>query len=135
MTIQTGVVVGGVRVLLQLEGAVVTLVALVLFARTDASGWQFAALFLVPDLGVLGYLAGPRVGALTYNTLHTYTLPLALWVLAPAGGHAAAAALIWLAHIGFDRAVGLGLKYGGSFRVTHLGELGQGVSGAGAGRP
>ena len=52
MTIQTGAVVGSVRTLLRLEGAVVTLVAMVLFARADASWWLFAASFLLPDLGL-----------------------------------------------------------------------------------
>jgi hypothetical protein len=33
-------------------------------------------------------------------------------------------ALIWLAHIGCDRALGLGLKYGDGLRLTHLGRLG-----------
>ena len=134
MTIQTGAVVGGVRTLLRLEGAVVTLVAVVLFARADANWWLFAACFLLPDLGLLGYLAGARVGALTYNTVHTYALPWALWVLAPAGSHAQILALTWLAHIGFDRMWGLGLKYGGSFRATHLGEVGRAAAGQSAGQ-
>ena len=32
--------------------------------------------------------------------------------------------LIWLAHIGFDRALGYGLKYTQGFRYTHLGRVG-----------
>jgi hypothetical protein len=32
-------------------------------------------------------------------------------------------AMIWLAHIGFDRALGYGLKYSAGFGFTHLGRL------------
>jgi hypothetical protein len=34
-------------------------------------------------------------------------------------------AMIWLAHIGFDRALGFGLKYSAGFGFTHLGRIGK----------
>jgi hypothetical protein len=34
-------------------------------------------------------------------------------------------AIIWLAHIGFDRALGYGLKYAAGFGFTHLGRIGK----------
>ena len=34
-------------------------------------------------------------------------------------------ALIWFAHIGFDRMLGYGLKHGAGFRFTHLGRIGK----------
>jgi hypothetical protein len=37
----------------------------------------------------------------------------------------AALGLLWLAHIGMDRAFGFGLKYPDSFRHTHLGVIGR----------
>ena len=33
--------------------------------------------------------------------------------------------LIWLAHIGFDRALGYGLKHPSAFQHTHLGLIGK----------
>jgi hypothetical protein len=33
--------------------------------------------------------------------------------------------LIWCAHIGFDRALGYGLKSPEGFRFTHLGKIGR----------
>ena len=33
--------------------------------------------------------------------------------------------LIWCAHIGFDRALGYGLKSPEGFRLTHLGKIGR----------
>ena len=34
-------------------------------------------------------------------------------------------AMIWLAHIGFDRALGYGLKYERGFGFTHMGRIGK----------
>jgi hypothetical protein len=36
-----------------------------------------------------------------------------------------AIALIWAAHIGFDRLLGYGLKYPTAFTDTHLGKIGR----------
>ncbi len=84
--------------------------------------WLLLVLALAPDLSMLAYLAGSRVGSLGYNVVHTYTLPLAL------GGAglwfdvriATLVALVWAAHIGADRLVGYGLKFDTGFTETHL---------------
>jgi len=120
-------VTGTPRVLLRLEGACVLIIAIVLYSRLAESWWLFAILFLAPDLSFLGYLAGPRLGAIAYNLLHTITGPI---LLALAGlfvpyEPAVAVALIWLAHCGFDRALGYGLKYEAGFGFTHLGRIGR----------
>jgi hypothetical protein len=92
------------------------------------AGWgTFAACFLLPDLSFLGYLAGPRIGAFTYNVAHSYIGPLlctTAFLLYPSAS-LNAAILIWLAHIGFDRALGYGLKYSEGFKHTHLGLIGR----------
>ena len=114
---------GGVRVVLQLEGLTVMAVAVTAFASLHASWWLFAALFLAPDIAFLGYLANPRVGAIAYNTLHSYIGPLILGVAAYFGQAPSLIPyiLIWVAHLGFDRALGYGLKYASAFGDTHLG--------------
>ncbi len=109
--------------LLRLEGAALGVGSVALYAAGGHSWLTFAALFLAPDLSIAAYFAGPRVGAAVYNALHWTVPALALaafgWA-APSSG-ALAVALIWLAHIGMDRALGFGLKYGAGFRNTHLG--------------
>lgn len=86
----------------------------------------FALLILAPDVSMLGYLGGPRVGAVLYNLAHTYAAPalLATLALIRLEPELVAAALIWTAHIGLDRALGFGLKLPTGFRDTHLGRLG-----------
>ena len=92
------------------------------YGLTDGSWTMFALLILAPDVFMLGYVAGPRVGAVTYNIGHTLLVPLALIGAGAIFGHDTLlhVGLIWAAHIGIDRAVGYGLKYGSRFRETHL---------------
>jgi len=121
-----GFVTGRVRLLLRLEGFAAFAAALAVYWRSDYSWTAFAVFFLAPDLLMLGYLAGPRAGALGYDLVHTYVLPVALVCFGFFGGApiAAAGGLIWIAHIGFDRALGYGLKYPIAFGDTHLGGRG-----------
>jgi hypothetical protein len=116
-----------VLTLLRLEGLAVAIVSAVLYARTGASWWLFAVLWLVPDLSMLGYLAGSCRGSRTYNAAHTYVVPGAM-ALCALLLHASALlpfALIWVNHIGVDRLMGYGLKYADGFGWTHLGRLGK----------
>ncbi len=120
-------VTGWPRLLLRLEGACILVAALLAYGWLGPSWWLFAALLFVPDLSMLGYAAGPAVGAALYNAAHTLALPLVGLPLAIAVCHpeAVGLALIWFAHIGLDRAVGYGLKYGSGFGDTHLGVIGR----------
>ena len=125
--IGAGFVTGGVQLILRLEGGAVLAAAAAFYFNAGFSWVLFAVLFLTPDLSMLGYLAGPRIGAAAYNLVHTYAVALAL---AGAGFFAGlplveAVGVIFLAHIGFDRALGYGLKYRSAFADTHLGRIGR----------
>jgi hypothetical protein len=114
--------------LLRLEGLTVAAISAVLYAQAGASWWLFAAVWLAPDLSMLGYLTGrPCWGARIYNTFHTYALPgvLALAALLLHARGLMPIALIWINHIGVDRLLGFGLKYGEGFGWTHLGYVGK----------
>jgi hypothetical protein len=113
----------------RLEGAGVCLSALALFALLgDGVAWWLAVLlFFTPDIGFVGYIAGPRIGAFVYNLVHLYafgTVLLAVGVGLDAPVLAALGAL-WVAHAGFDRILGYGLKSPEGFTVTHLGIIGR----------
>ena len=112
---------------LRLEGLAALAVATVLYAATGHGWLLFAALFFAPDLAMLGYLAGPAVGARAYNLAHTYAAPAVLAGIGWAMGASlpVALALVWAAHIGFDRALGYGLKLPTGFHDTHLGRIGR----------
>lgn len=119
-------VTGSARTWLRTEGLVVLLAAILFYRQLGASWLLFAVLFLAPDLSMLGYLAGSRVGAAAYNVVHSYALPVTLLVAAVFTQHrtAVSCALIWIAHIALDRTLGYGLKYPSAFGETHLGRIG-----------
>ena len=115
-----------VTAFLRIEGFAIFTAAVTAFHLTGGNWWLFAVLILAPDLSFVGALAGQRAGAWSYNLAHTYAVPLTLGAVVwlAGGAWALPVSLIWLAHIGVDRALGYGLKYD-RFDVTHLGLIGK----------
>jgi hypothetical protein len=116
-----------ISTLLRVEGLVAFVAAVTAFQLLGGNWWLFAALILAPDLAFFGALAGYRTGARIYNIAHTYSLPAVLGGLSWLTGTAwlVPVALIWIAHIGIDRAIGYGLKYPELDHATHLGWIGK----------
>jgi Domain of unknown function (DUF4260) len=116
-----------IRMILCLEGLAVAALTALLYARSGASWWLFAALWLAPDLSILGYLSRPCRGARIYNSVHAYVTPITLAVCALLLGAPKLLpfALIWVNHIAVDRMLGYGLKYSDGFQWTHLGRVGR----------
>ena len=114
-----------VRLALRLDGAAVGAGAVAVYLDQGYSWLAFLLLWLVPDVGALGYLAGNRTGAVVYDVTHFEGWPIALGVagVLADSGVAVQLALIWLSHIGMDRAIGYGLKYPSAFKDTHLQRL------------
>ena len=107
--------------LLRVESAVVFLTMIWLYDRYGGAWWLFALLFFVPDLSAIGYAFGPTAGAVAYNAAHAYVLPaVAVSILGYWSDRSVDIAIIWAAHIAFDRTIGYGLKYPGARKETHL---------------
>ncbi|WP_414684757.1 DUF4260 domain-containing protein [Methylosinus sp.] len=123
----SGSVLGWPKLLLRLEGAALMAAALFAYFGLGADWRLLAWLFLFPDLSMAFYLAGPRIGAIAYNAAHTTIIPFAVLGAGVYLGQGLmiSIALIHLAHIGFDRMLGFGLKYGAAFGDTHLGRVGR----------
>ena len=113
--------------ILRAEWLSVAVAVLVAYGWSGASWSLFFLLIFVPDLSMLGYLAGPRRGAVVYNAFHVLVWPALLLV----GGLVLQQRLlvdlaaIWTVHIAIDRALGYGLKLPGGFGETHLGRIGR----------
>jgi Domain of unknown function (DUF4260) len=119
--------VRGVDAILRAEAAALFVAGVLLYAQLGGDALWLLPLLLVPDVSMVGYLAGPRAGAITYNLVHN--LALALGVVA-IGWFAALAPLalfgaVLVAHVGMDRALGYGLKLATGFKDTHLGRIGR----------
>ena len=115
------------RTWLRLEGAAALAAGIALYGWLGASWLAVLPLLLVPDISMVGYLRGPRLGALTYNLFHNWAIGLAVLGLGLASGIGAVsvAGAILIAHVGMDRALGYGLKLPTSFQDTHLGRIGK----------
>ena len=126
-------VAGAPRIMLRVEGLAILLIATLAFVELDGSSalslrwWWLAPIFFAPDLSMLGYVLGPRIGSVLYNAAHNYAAPLVIGAFAFHSLDRASFALclLWIAHIGFDRALGYGLKYASGFSDTHLGRIGK----------
>jgi len=118
---------GSVSTLLRVEGFVALAGAVTAYWFLDGNWWLFALLLLAPDLAFLAYSAGEKSGAKVYNLAHTYSVPAVLGAIGWFGGIGwlVPLALIWIAHIGMDRALGYGFKYPGQSGWTHIGPMGK----------
>lgn len=113
--------------LLKFEDLGTFLLSIFLFGQLDFAWWLYPALLLLPDLSMLGYLLGPKAGAITYNFFHHKLLGMTGWMLGmwlnwPV---LALTGLILFGHAAMDRLFGYGLKYPNSFYNTHLGWIGE----------
>ena len=114
-----------VRQWLRAEGFAGLVLGWVVWQSLGGELLWFVPALLLPDVTMLGYLGGNHTGAIAYNLAHTLTLPLALLFISYLQHWHLALALIWTAHIAFDRLLGYGLKYPTSFQDTHLGRIGR----------
>lgn len=112
--------------LLALEEVLLVGLAVYLFGQLDYSWWIFLVLFFAPDVSILAYAGGPKMGAVVYNIIHHRGLGIILYIAgAVVGlGWVQLAGLIVLGHASFDRIFGYGLKYPDAFSHTHLGWIG-----------
>lgn len=112
----------------RIEGTLVFLAGLALSAFTGygVPWWWAVLVFFVPDLSFAAYSFGSRWGAVVYNAAHMYALGIILVAFGAAtdAGLPSALGSLWLAHSGFDRMLGYGLKSPAGFNVTHLGRIG-----------
>jgi hypothetical protein len=124
-----------VKWILRIESAAIAVVGVVAYLSLGGEALWLLPLLLAPDLSALGYLAGPRIGAATYNLVHNWATASVLALLAIVTGELwpLLAGAVVAAHVGMDRALGYGLKLPTSFQDTHLGRIGRRPVGAVAG--
>jgi hypothetical protein len=110
---------------LRAEGLAAFAAGLAGFLFLGLPWWAFVLLLMVPDVSMVGYRRGPRVGAIFYNVGHDLVTGVAIAGAGLAIGlvPVTAAGAVLVAHSGLDRMVGFGLKFPSSFKDTHLGRI------------
>jgi hypothetical protein len=113
-------------IILRAEQIAVLLAGVGLWLANGGPPLLLVPALLAPDLSMIGYLRGPRLGSITYNAVHNLVFGLALIGLGwwSATGWLLLAGAVVTAHVGSDRALGYGLKLPTDFRDTHLGRIG-----------
>jgi len=113
------------KTLLKLEDVAFLVLAVATFAHLDYPWWVYLALFLVPDISMIGYLASTKVGAGLYNLVHHQGVALAACLVGAWYGSEPLllAGAVLLGHSALDRILGFGLKYPDAFAHTHLDEI------------
>lgn len=112
--------------LIKIEEVILFLLGIYLFSLLHYSWWWFVGLILAPDIGMLGYIFGNRMGAIGYNLFHHKGLAIAIYLI---GIYLSLPlcqliGIILFSHASLDRIFGYGLKYNKGFKYTHLGEIG-----------
>ncbi|UUC45884.1 DUF4260 domain-containing protein [Flavobacterium cerinum] len=113
--------------IIQLEELAQFVVGFILFLQTDYTWWWFPLLLLVPDMSMLGYVFGNKIGAYSYNIAHHKGVAILVYL---AGIYTVnpvlqLAGIILFSHSSMDRIFGYGLKYTTGFSNTHLGIIGK----------
>lgn len=111
--------------LLRLESAAILIGAIALYADAGWSWLVFVGLLIAPDISLLALAVNDRLGAVLYDVVHNYSLPVALGVVSLLADASLGVqiATVWIAHIGMDRLIGYGLRYPSNSKETHLQRL------------
>ena len=116
---------------LKLEEAALWLLSILVFAQLEFSWWWYPLLLLLPDISMVGYLSGPRPGAIIYNFWHHRLTALSIFAIGfwSDSQWLMLARCILFGHIAMDRIFGYGLKFSSGFQDTHLGKIGKNGNG------
>ena len=113
----------------RLENVSIALLSLLVYSRSGFAWYWLPLLFIAFDLSALGYVVNAKIGALGYNLVHNYLIPVGALLFGLAIENTPdwlfLVCLVWIFHIAADRVMGYGLKYPDSFGHTHLGMIGK----------
>src|SRR5690554_1569571 len=112
---------------LKLEELAQFVFGIYLFSNLDFEWWWFLVLILLPDMSMIGYALGNKIGAYSYNLFHHKAVAIAVYLSGIYLNNSIVelAGIILFAHSAMDRMFGFGLKFITSFNDTHLGKIGK----------
>lgn len=113
--------------LIKSEEAAMLLLSIFLWAQLHYAWYWWLVWILAPDLSMLAYLGGNRIGAIGYNFVHHKGVAIVVYLLGWYWSDRLleGAGMILFGHSCMDRGMGYGLKYFSGFQDTHLGKIGK----------
>jgi hypothetical protein len=110
------------KTLIKIEEVAMLVLSIYALNVLKSPWWYYLLLALGPDISMVGYLGGNRVGAVVYNLFHHKAVAILVFLIGAMLGepHLQAAGIILFGHSTMDRALGFGLKYQRGFKFTHL---------------
>jgi Domain of unknown function (DUF4260) len=99
---------------LRTESLAVIVCAIWLYAQYGRGWLLFVLFFALPDLSLGVHVVSRRVGNVIYNLAHSYVVGVGLTAIAlyTSRSYFLPLALTWIAHISFDRLIGLPFPMG-----------------------
>jgi hypothetical protein len=93
----------------------------------DAEWWYYPLLLLGPDISMIGYATGNKIGAFLYNLFHHKGVAIIIFILGVLLPDMTIQliGIILFGHSSMDRMFGYGLKLKEGFKSTHLGLIGK----------
>jgi len=90
------------------------------------SWWYYGLMLIAPDLSMLGYMFGKKVGAASYNFFHHKGVAAVAIIIGAEMKltYLLIIGIIIFGHSSMDRIMGYGLKTERGFKFTHLGKIG-----------
>ena len=112
---------------IKLEEAALFAFSIYSLSSLSADWWWYLLLVLGPDISMLGYLAGNKVGAVCYNFFHHKAVAVVVIIvgLLIPDLLLQLTAIVLFGHSSMDRMFGYGLKTSEGFKYTHLGVIGK----------
>ena len=118
------------RAIIQLEELAMLGISIYALYFLKVEWWVYPLLVLGPDISMLGYAAGNKTGAISYNLFHHKAIAIVLFLIGFINQiySLEITGLILFGHSSMDRMLGYGLKYFTGFQFTHLGQIGRSKS-------
>lgn len=126
------------KLILKLEELAMWMLSIIALLFSGVEWWWYLIMFIGPDISMLGYLIGNKMGAWSYNLFHHKGIAILILLLGfvmnlpndgpsnlPDTDFLIYVGIILFGHSSMDRFFGYGLKYENGFKFTHLGEIGK----------
>lgn len=115
------------KYVIKLEELVMLALSIFALNYLQVSWWYYLILFVGPDISMLGYVFGNKIGAACYNIFHHKGIALIVLLLGIiyTDLFLQVTGIILFGHSSMDRMFGYGLKYSKGFTFTHLGAIGK----------